>query len=297
MLPLPPLRLIALLWAVALLAGTFSLAFGFGPDLDGAEEGLHLAGHVVLFGTLAYLSARSGARPSVAIAASVGVGVAVEGMQMWGAHRWLVAEATFDTTVDALAAMLGAALAAPDAAARALGNWLHPAFVLPVGLAGVVYAGDRDAAQAIGWALVGTLAFAPAGLVWIVGVRRGWFTTADLVDRRARPPLFALGCLSAAGFVALAHENATARVAAMALLTLAVTITMATTAGFKLSGHVATALTLAAVCAPWSARGPALFLACAALLSWARVRAGVHRPVEVAGAWVYALALVVGMMR
>jgi hypothetical protein len=106
--------------------------------------------------------------------------------------------------------------------------------------------------------------------------------------------LFAFGCLCAAAFVSLAVTDPGARLAASALLALALTLTVVTTAGFKLSGHVATALTLAVVCVPASSRGPGLFLACAALLTWARVRAGVHRPAEVAGAWAFAAALLVG---
>jgi hypothetical protein len=226
-----PFRWMTLAWGVALLSATTAVAFGVGPDVDEAPEALHLVGHVVLFGTLAYLVARGGAKPSLAITAALGIGVVVEIVQMLGAHRLLVAETTFDVTVDALAAMLGAAIAAPRAAAAALGTWLHPAFVLPIGLAGAVYAGDRDAPRAITWALIATLAFVPAGLVWLIGVRRGWFTTPDLEDRRDRPPLFAVGCASAAAFAVLAHQDDYAGVAAIALLALAITITVATTAG------------------------------------------------------------------
>ena len=159
-------------------------------------------------------------------------------------------------------------------------------------LVGVFYAGTRELGLALRWALVAIGCWLPAGLAWAVGTRLGRFTDLDLVDRRERPALFALACGSALLFALLTRWGAPTEVVLVAdgMLAAALVIAVTTTAGFKISGHVSVPLLFAVAVAPWSFRGPALFVGVAMLLSWARVKAGVHRPVEVAGAWALAVA-------
>jgi hypothetical protein len=188
--------------------------------------------------------------------------------------------------------MAGLALSGHPEVGRALGVWLHPAAVVPIGLAGAHYAGTRDPRASLAWAAVAIACWLPAAAAWAIGTRLGRFTDADLVDRRERPALFALACGSAALYALVTRWDAPPPVVVLAdgMLAGALAVTVVTTAGFKVSGHVAVPALLAVAVVPWSARGPLLLLGVALLLSWARVRAGVHRPIEVAGAWALAAA-------
>jgi hypothetical protein len=220
-------------------------------------------------------------------------GAGVELVQAGARGGGLAREAAYDMMVDALAGMAGVGLVSGAPAANALGVWLHPALVVPVGLFGTFYAATRDTSLAAAWAAAMCACLAPAGALWALGVRRGWYADADLVERSERRGLFVVGCAATAAFagVALAASapDAVVRVAIGALIG-ACSITAVTVAGFKVSGHVAAPLLLAVAIAPFSSRGPPLFVGAGALLTWARVRAGVHRPAEVAGAWGLAAA-------
>ncbi len=282
-------------WAAATLAAAGLLSAGFVPGAGELGEGWHLAGHVVLFGALAALC--KGLRPRGALAATLAAGALVELVQ--AAVRGVAPgrEAAYDVMVDALAAMAGVGLASGAPAAVALGAWLHPAVVVPLGAFGTFYAATRDPALAARWAAVMVACFAPAVALWGAGVRRGRYADVDLSRRAERPRLFAAGCACAAAFaIAALAARAPAAVVGVACGALlgAGAVTALTAVGFKISGHVATPLLLAVAIAPFSYRGPPLFVAAGALLTWARVRAGVHRPSEVGGAW--ALAAVAGLI-
>jgi hypothetical protein len=284
------MRKLTVAWALVAIVVSGALSAGYGPDVGRLSDGWHVAGHLVLFGGLAILAATATRAPAWAVlAGTVAVGLAVEAAQMAGAGHLMLREAAFDGLVDALAAMAGLAVARAEAA-ELLGIALHPAFVFPVGLFGTFYAAERDAVVAVTWAAVGTACLVPAAAGWLIGVHRGWFADVDLKDRADRPPLFALGFAASTGFAVVAWAWAPPAVAQVALGTalLAAAITASTTAGFKVSGHVAVSLLLAVAIAPYSWRGPLLFVGSGTLLSWARVRAGCHRPSEVAGAWALA---------
>jgi hypothetical protein len=285
----------ALGWTALACGSAWALSRG----LVGAvhlPDAAHLVGHLVLFGVVAaVLGRRHGA--DLGLLGALLAGAAVEVAQMVAVERLLLREASFDLAVDALAAMAGLALSNRTDVARRLGLWLHPAVVFPVGLVGVVFAAERDLFVALCWGLVGVACLAPAGLLWLYGSRQGWWSDLDLVDREERPVLFAVACLSAASLACAVRAGGASlgivRAADLVLIA-SVTLTTATVAGFKLSGHVAISLLLATAIAPFSERGPVLFLAVALLLSWARVRARVHRPIEVAGAW--ALGAILGLV-
>lgn len=280
---------LAIVWSVAALVAAGALSAGLIPDVGPIAEGWHLAGHVVLFGVLAMLL--KGLRPWAAFAFALLAGVGVEIVQAAAHGVGLGREAAYDVLVDALAAMAGVGLVAGGPAASALGVWLHPAFVVPLGLFGTFYAATRDVRTASLWVGAMGACLAPACALWALGVRRRWYADVDLVERSERTWLFVVGCAATAAFAGLAlaahAPAAVVRVAIGALLS-ACAITAVTIAGFKISGHVSVPLLLAVAIAPFSTRGPPLFVAAGALLTWARVRAGVHRPSEVAGAWALA---------
>ena len=288
------MRAFAIGWAAVTVVMAAGLSAGYGPNVGHLPEGFHLFGHVVLFGVLAAALARDDRRCAEAALAWVLVaGGLVEVAQMAASHSWTPREALYDGMVDGLAGMAGLVVGGRTGIATALGRWLHPALVFPIGLIGTFYAAERHLGSAFGWALCGIVCVLPAAVGWVVGVRRGWFSDADLVAREERPALFALGCASAALFAAVVHGlGAPADVIGVAdgIAVAAVAMTALTVAGLKVSGHVAVSLLLAVAIAPWSTRGPLLFVASASLLSWARVRAGVHKPVEVTGAWLLAAA-------
>lgn len=266
--------------AAALSSGIVDLPFAL-PDAA------HIAGHLLLFGGLAALLGRT-LSPGRALLLTLAAGAAVEVAQALASGHLSPREVLFDGVVDALSAMAGLAVGRRRAVAEALGAWLHPALVFPVGLAGTCYAAERDLGAAALWALIGCAGLAPAALGWWLGVRRGWFSDVDLVDRTERPPLFlAATAAAAASALAVRFVGAPSAITAVADGTAwgAAALTALTVAGFKVSGHVAVSVLLAVAIAPWSGRGPLLFLASAVLLSWARVAAGKHRPAEVAGAW------------
>ncbi|HEU4539385.1 MAG TPA: hypothetical protein VFS00_34940, partial [Polyangiaceae bacterium] len=253
---------LALGWAVASLVAAGALSAGLVPGAGAVAEGWHLAGHFVLFGVLAVLLKKL--RPWAALAAVLAAGAGVELVQAFARATPLGREAAYDVMVDALAGMAGVGLVSGARAAAALGVWLHPALVVPAGLFGTYYAAMRDPARALAWAAVACACLAPAGVAWALGVRRGWFGDADLVERAERPKLFALGCAACAahlGVAAAAHAPAAVVAVAVGALAAACALTALTVAGFKISGHVAAPLLLAVAIAPFSSRGPPLFVA------------------------------------
>ncbi len=282
------MKWLALLWAVLAMGCAAAMSAGYGPDVR-SPDWVHWVGHLVLFGGLAWMLDRSlGWRPTVTLFVATGVGVGVELAQVVGSGSLSPGELVFDTMVDALAAMAGLAWGRRIVTAQAMGWWLHPALVFPLGLFGTFYAALRDVQPALAWTLLAVASLLPAAIVWLLGVRRGWFGSLDLVSRGDRPRLFALACGCCLLFVALAHllgaPGGVLGVAHGFLLT-SVLITALTATGLKVSGHVTIALLLAVAIAPWSIRGPVLFLSAGILLSWCRVRSRCHRPIEVVGAW------------
>lgn len=285
------MRLHALVWGTLSIVAAGALSAGLGPDLGPIPEVGHLVGHVVLFGVFAVLLARATERSaSFVCAATVAVGGLVELAQMLGSGHLLLREGSYDVAIDGLSGLLGLSVARPAPAAKLIGVALHPALVLPLGLFGTFYASQRDPIVAAIWTAIGVGSLAPVGLLWLVGVHRGWFTEVDLIARAERPALFVAATVSTLGFALVAGTFAPQSIAVVALgLTwFALGITLVTAAGFKASGHVAVSVLLALAITPWSTRGPPLFLASAALLSWARVKAGCHHPAEVAGGWMLA---------
>ncbi|HEU4539280.1 MAG TPA: hypothetical protein VFS00_34400, partial [Polyangiaceae bacterium] len=196
------MKRLAIGWAATTLVAAGLLSAGFVPGARHLAEGWHVAGHLVLFGVLAALL--KGLRPGVALAAVLVAGAGVELVQALTRGTPLGREAAYDLLVDALAGMAGVGVASGGAAATALGRWLHPAFVIPLGLFGTFYAATRDPALAAGWAGAMCACLLPVGGAWALGVRRGRYADADLVDRAQRPGLFAVGCVSVAAFAGLA---------------------------------------------------------------------------------------------
>jgi hypothetical protein len=288
------MKLLAVLWALVAMGCAAALSAGYGPRFH-APDYVHLIGHLLLLGGLALFLERSMRwRPTTTLLVALGVGVGVELAQVAGSGVLSIREMGFDVMVDALAVMAGLALGRRRATARAIGVWLHPAFVFPVGVLGTFYAALREVYPALGWTLVAVVCLLPSAVVWLLGVRLGWFSDPDIVSRTERPRLFVAACCCSGLFVVAAHGlGAPSQVLLVAhgLALVSVLLTALTIAGFKVSGHVAIALLLAVVIAPWSIRGPVLFVAAGCLLSWGRVRARCHRPAEVVGAWALAAAL------
>ncbi|MEQ1569529.1 MAG: hypothetical protein ABMA64_28085 [Myxococcota bacterium] len=284
-------------WISVALASTAALgvvAVTAGP----IPEWGHLVGHVALCaGCSALVMAAAGgsprARAAAAFGASMAFGAAIELVQMRVGR--LSADTLFDLAMDALGAALGLCAWASVHRGRdapighALSWLLHPLWVAPIGWWVVTYAASRSLRTATGWTAVAALCLAPALAVWAFGVVARWWSDADLSERADRGPLFAVG---AAGMVALAAA-AHARGGLAADLALPCALgaavgAVATRAGLKVSGHVAIPAALGLLIVPWSARGPLPALGVAVVLSWARVAAGRHRPVEVAAGWAVA---------
>jgi hypothetical protein len=283
-------RLIAL-WAALAMAAAATLSTIGGPAWL-APDSVHVVGHLLLFGGLAWVVEwKARWRPATTLSVVLAAGIGVELAQVAASGRLSIRELGFDVMVDALAAMAGLALGCRRITARALGLWLHPALVVPLGLGGTFYAALREVPASLVWTSLAVACWLPAAGVWLLGVRLGWYSGLDLVERRERVGLFALACGSAGLFVVVTHglgAPASVLVVAHEMALTSLAVGAATLAGFKLSGHVAVALLLAVAIAPWSVRGPVLFIAAAILLSWGRVRTHCHRPIEVAGAWALA---------
>ncbi len=260
--------------AVSVLAAAILSATPGGAALP--EVG-HWVGHAVLFGLPPWWLARRGWAPGASVAVGVGAGALVELAQMLAAGRWLVDEAAFDLSLDAVVAMAGCALAGGLPIAEALGSWLHP--VVLIAVAGAVLV---RSAGAPGDAALAGACLAPAVATWTFGVHRGRFTDVDLRERTQRPALFAVGL---AGLVPAAGLAARAALVpgslAVATVVTAALFLLVTRFVTKPSGHVGGAVWMAVLVAHVSPRWSAVFLGAAALLAWARVRAGVHTRSEV----------------
>lgn len=290
------MKCLIILWAALAMAAAATLSTVGGPSWL-APDSVHIVGHLLLFGGLAGVVERKARwQPAITLLVVLAAGVGVELAQVAATGHISIRELGFDVLVDALAAMAGLALGCRRITARALGLWLHPALVVPLGLAGTFYAALREVPVCLVWTSLAVACWLPAVGVWLAGVRLGWYSGIDLVERRERLGLFVLACGSAGLFVVTTHGlDAPASVLTVAheIALTSLAVGAATLAGFKLSGHVAVALLLAVAIAPWSARGPVLFIAAAVLLSWGRVRMQCHRPIEVAGAWALAALFLV----
>lgn len=273
-----------------------------------AKEITHLIAHSILYGSLAValaswwfpgeaLDASRRARGVRALAAAGLFGLIAGAQELTQAlcHARLPAgEELFDLTVDVGGASLGLiAWSHFDArrrrpVAKALGVVLHPGIVGPVGAFALAWASLRDAREALAWTLAAVLAVAPIAALWIVGMRRGWFSDHDL-SVRAERPRFLLAALVVAGFAALGahvgHAPPVVKVSTLAGLVATALVTALTTAGLKVSGHVAVPVGVFVLLAGSSQRGLWPFAVAALAVSWARVREGRHTPREVIVGW------------
>lgn len=282
--------------AVVTIVAAATLSAGYGPRIQ-FPDALHLLAHAAIFGSIGALVATGTSSPHRAFAGALVAGAAVEVAQMLGlvvegltllrAIWLLLPESLFDMTVNAVAGATGVALVHRSRAAAPMGLWLHPIVIGPPATYGLGWAASGRRTLGIFWTLALIASFAPAVLGWIVGLYLGHHSDVDLRERSERPVLF----LGATGCAAL-YAYATYRVASppypmfgAILLLSTVLTTLVTTAGLKLSGHVAAPLTLAAVMVHHSPRGAAVLLGCSVLLSWARIADSCHTPREVAAAW------------
>ncbi len=297
------LCLVAMAWVLE----RFPLPRGLFATLTDAEI-THLIAHTILYGSLAAalgewwfprasLDASRGERARRALAAAlcfVAIAGAQELTQSLSRGRLPNQEEFFDLAVDGSAATLGLIVWTRFDrrrrwhVARALGIVLHPALVGPAGVFAVTWSVLRDAHRALAWTAVSTLAVLPVAALWIVGLRRGWFSDRD-ISLRAERPLFLFGALSTAGGFAL-FAHATQAPSVVCAITLAgfvaaALFTVATLAGVKVSGHVAVPVGVLAVLQATSYRGLWPFALMALALSWARVREGRHTRREVLAGW------------
>lgn len=273
-----------------------------------SRELTHLVAHSILYGSLAValaswwlpaaaLDAPGRARRVRALAAAALFGLIAGAQELTQAlcrARLPAGEELFDLTVDVGGASLGLiAWSHFDArrrrpVAKALGVVLHPGIVGPVGAFALAWASLRDARAALAWALAAVLAVAPVAALWLVGMRRGWFSDHDL-SVRAERPRFLFAALFAAGLAALGahlgHAPPVVRVATLAGLVATALVTALTAAGLKVSGHVAVPVGVLALLVGSSQRGLWPFAVAALAVSWARVREGRHTPREVVVGW------------
>lgn len=178
-------------------------------------------------------------------------------------------------------------------AIRSIARWVsivgHP-FVTTLVLAGAVASGDGRSAALRTTAAVAVLFVLPVGVLTVLQVRRGAWSTVDASQPRERRLLFAVGV---AGLLALLTyfartQPGTALLRGTAGVLMMVGICAAVTPWVKVSLHLAAAALAATVLL---GRGlPLGWLLATALpiLAWSRVALGRHRWREVA------LGLVVG---
>ncbi len=304
---------IVLSMAVVLIVMAF--VFVAAPPAEGtllarlaAAENTHLVAHNVLYGSLAAALASCwfpgealagprrarGVRALWASASFGGIAGAQELAQVVARGRSPSGEELFDLAVDVAGASLGLIVWSyfderrPRFVARTLGVVLHPGVVGPVGVFALTWASLRDARQALAWTLASVLVVLPVAALWIVGVRRGRYSDADLSVREERPGLLS-AALVMAGFFALGahliHAPPAVRLLAVCGLIATGLLTGLTLAGLKASGHVAVPVGVLALLEGSSHRGLLPFAVAAVALSWARVREGRHTPREVLAGW------------
>lgn len=294
--------LVAIVWVIVALAATWGLGW-IGAVAGHWPEGVHLVGHLGLCaGLAAFVALASSGSPwqraTAALGATLLFGIAIEVLQLRYSPPW--PEVALDLVLDLIGASLGIGLwsTADTRRAEPVGHLisavLHPVVVAPMGFGIAVLAGpDRlGLIDGLSWMGLAVLCLSPALIFWGLGIGASWWSDADLSRRDERAPLFVVGCAGALCFV-LCTLDAPAPVHQLAVTAGAGAIlgTAATTAGLKVSGHVTIPAALGLVVLPWSERGAGLLLGVALVLSWARVSAGRHQPVEVAAGWGLATVL------
>ena len=286
----------AIAWVIVALAATWGLGW-IGAVAGRWPEGVHLVGHLGLCAVLAAVVALAGSgspglRAARGLGAALLFGLAIEGLQLRHSPPW--PEVVLDLVLDLIGALIGLGLwsTADTGRAEPVGHLisavLHPVVVAPMGFGIAVLAGPDPVglADGLSWLGLAALCLTPALIFWGLGIQASWWSDADLSRRTDRAPLFVVGCVGALCFV-LCTLDAPAPVQRLAQTAGvgAILGTVATTAGLKISGHVAIPAALGLVVLPWTDRGAGLLLGMALVLSWARVSAGRHQPLEVAAGW------------
>ncbi len=287
--------------------------------IRGAPEAwawLHLGVHALLFAALSAILVSwwirpGGSRliPAPLLRAALGAMVFVCAAAAHGGLAMLLAsvaprrEALLEVTTDAVGGAAGLVVwsllhpAHARRVARALGWLLHPAVTAPAGLLALEWSATGSPFAAARWVAVATAFALPAAAAWVLGVRHGRYSDADLSRREERPPLLALGAACAMAHLgclwALGAPSAAVQCAAGIALG-AVSAAAITWCGLKVSFHVSAAGAAAAALLFTAPRGAFPFALAAVVLTWARVRDNRHTPREVAAGW--ALALVVAAL-
>jgi hypothetical protein len=272
------------------------------------QEPVHLVAHSLLYGALAIALVRWWLPPSAfemtrraralralgatvcffAVAATQELVQALHRGHLWGS------EELFDLFVDGVAACAGLIVwtrferRRQWSVARALGAVLHPAVLGPLGVFALTWSATHDRGLALRWTLWSVLAVAPVAAVWLVGLRRGWFSDHDLSVRRERPAFLAAALAMAGVFawgVYASGAPGVVRGFALAGLVASALVTAATVAGLKVSGHAAVPVGVVALLEATSHRGLWPFAMAALAVSWARIHEGRHTPREVAAGW------------
>jgi hypothetical protein len=272
------------------------------------HEVVHLVAHSVLYGALAIALARWLLPPSMfeaprrtrmlracaATACFVSIAVAQELTQATQRGRWMNEEEGFDLFVDGVAACAGLIVwthferRRRGSVARALGVLLHPALLGPAGVFALTWSATRTTKLSLWWTLCSALAVAPVAALWLLGLRRGWFSDHDLSVRQERPAFFGAALVTAlcfAGAVYLSHAPMVVCVFALAGSIASVLFAVVTVAGLKVSGHAAVPVGVVALLEATSHRGLWPFAVAACAVSWARITEGRHTPREVAAGW------------
>lgn len=274
----------------------FLMASDLTPSLGHIPDAFHIAGHLVIFGATGWLLRPLLGNTSTLLVVLCG-GVLLELVQALAVGIFFPNEALFDTGVDLVSGMIGLAVSRERSVAERLGTWLHPAILAPLGLYAIGLSALQDPRRAIAFSWSIVFCFSPAVVYWLVGVATGRYASADIRDRSRRPPLFALAVVCSLGawaVVRMAWPGPLEEIA-IGVVASVTAVTVLTTAGFKVSGHVGGALLTGVAVAPWSMRGGVVLLTAGVLLSWARVRAECHTPREVAGAWGLAVLAAIGV--
>lgn len=282
------MRALPWLWALAIAAAAWMLSSGWGPALV-LPDPLHVVMHLALFGVLAGMLARPCGLDG-ALGLTLAAGFAVELAQMHASGRWL-GEVGYDMAVDLVGAVSGLAVARLPGVAERIGYWLHPVGLAPVAMFGVGWASGLPALESAVWTCVVMVCIAPAVLAWGFGVRAGWYPHVDRIDAAQRSVIFAVASACAWALAGLTWRWGPPAFVVMTLGLAGVMslLVVVTRLGFKMSGHVVIPLLLAVAAWPWTMRGAGVLLLAGALLSWARVAADRHRPIEVAASWAVAM--------
>lgn len=207
-------RWLAVLWAAGAVLSATLLASDVVPSIGSLPDAVHIVGHLVVFGGLAVLLART-ATPSRSLAVVAGVGLLLELGQGWAVGRLFWREAGFDMLVNGVSAVCGLyAVHRAQRPTHLLSSWSIGALAVPavVGAHVTLWTDALLSTLVIGGFLVpsGVLAArSRPGSAWAMAALVAVFGLSSAGPQLMAPvSIAAFGGMVASGLAAVAHPVA-----------------------------------------------------------------------------------------